>query len=59
MLSFVVPALNEEAYVTRTVQAIQESSRALGEEFELIVVDDASTDKRPRLRENAGRLSSM
>jgi glycosyltransferase involved in cell wall biosynthesis len=44
MISFIVPAHNEQACLGRTLQAIQESARIVGEPFEIIVVDDASTD---------------
>lgn len=44
MISFIVPAHNEQACLGRTLQAIQESARAVGQPFEIIVVDDASTD---------------
>lgn len=45
MVSFVIPAHNEEACLARTVRAIQDSARELGEEFEVIVANDASTDR--------------
>jgi cellulose synthase/poly-beta-1,6-N-acetylglucosamine synthase-like glycosyltransferase len=44
MLSFVVPAHNEEACLGRTVEAIHAAARATGRPYEVIVVDDASTD---------------
>jgi glycosyltransferase involved in cell wall biosynthesis len=44
MISFIVPAHNEQACLERTLQAIQESARVIGQPFEIIVVDDASTD---------------
>src|SRR5262245_23410632 len=44
MLSFVVPAHNEQACLGRTVQAIHAAARATGRHYEVIVVDDASTD---------------
>jgi glycosyltransferase involved in cell wall biosynthesis len=44
MLSFIVPAHNEQACVGRTVSAIRAAARAVGGEYEIIVVDDASTD---------------
>ena len=45
MLSFIVPAHDEERLITATLEAIQTSAQALGESFEIIVVDDASTDR--------------
>jgi len=44
MISFVVPAHNEEACLGCTLQAIHESARVVGQPYEVIVVDDASTD---------------
>ena len=45
MLSYVVPAHNEEFLLGRTLSALHESVRALGEPYEIVVVDDASTDR--------------
>ncbi|MEO6712442.1 MAG: DUF1203 domain-containing protein, partial [Mycobacteriales bacterium] len=44
MLSFVVPAHNEEASVAAAVAAIAAAATAAGAVHEIIVVDDASTD---------------
>jgi len=44
MISFIVPAHNEHAGIGRTLQAIHESARVVGQPYEIIVVDDASTD---------------
>lgn len=44
MISFIVPAHNEQARLGRTLQAIHESASAVGQPYEVIVVDDASTD---------------
>ena len=44
MISFIVPAHNEQSCLPRTLQAIHESARAVGKPYEIIVVDDASTD---------------
>ena len=44
MISFIVPAHNEEAWVGRCVSAIHSGAEFLGEPYEIIVVDDASTD---------------
>ncbi len=45
MISFVVPAYNEELLLGRTLAAIDAAARASGEPFEIIVVDDGSTDR--------------
>ncbi len=44
MISFIVPAHNEQACLGRTLQAVHDSARAMGQPYEVIVVDDASTD---------------
>jgi glycosyltransferase involved in cell wall biosynthesis len=44
MLSFVVPAFNEERYLGATLAAIHAAAREIGEPYEIVVVDDASTD---------------
>ncbi|MFZ0827694.1 MAG: glycosyltransferase [Verrucomicrobiia bacterium] len=44
MISFIVPAHNEQACLGRTLQAIQESAHVVGQPYEIVVVDDASTD---------------
>jgi len=44
MISFIVPAHNEQTGLGRTLQAIHDSARVVGQPYEIIVVDDASTD---------------
>jgi len=44
MISFVIPAHNEAELIGRTLSALHESAQAVGEPYEVIVVDDASTD---------------
>ncbi len=43
-ISFVVPAYNEERLLGDTLLALHAAARAVGEPYELIVADDASTD---------------
>lgn len=45
MISFVVPAYNEERLLGRTLAAIHTAARELGRPYELIVADDESTDR--------------
>jgi glycosyltransferase involved in cell wall biosynthesis len=45
MISFVVPAHNEAELLGRTLTALSASARAVGEPWEVIVVNDASTDR--------------
>lgn len=44
MISFIVPAHNEHAEIGRTLQAIHDAARVVGQPYEIVVVDDASTD---------------
>jgi dolichyl-phosphate beta-glucosyltransferase len=44
-ISVVVPAYNEETGITATVRALREWLEAHGEAFEILVVDNASTDR--------------
>ena len=44
MISFVVPAHNEQACLARTLDAIHAAARAAAQNYEIIVADDASTD---------------
>ena len=45
MISFIVPAHNEELLIGQALSALTRAARASGEAFEIIVVDDASTDR--------------
>lgn len=51
MISFIIPAHNEELYLGQTLTSVAESSRASDEPFEVIVVDDASTDRTSAIAE--------
>ncbi len=44
-LSLVMPGLNEEANVDRAVRRSIEALERLTDEFEIIVIDDGSTDR--------------
>ena len=54
MLSFIVPAHNEELLLGATLDAIHNAAELLGEPYELIVVDDASTDQTAFVARNCG-----
>jgi glycosyltransferase involved in cell wall biosynthesis len=45
VISFVIPAFNEERLLGRTVQAIHTAGGDLGEPYEVVVADDASIDR--------------
>jgi len=44
MISVVIPLLNEGNLVTQLIQEVFENLRSTGEEFEVVCVDDGSTD---------------
>lgn len=48
-LSIIVPAYNEEACIDATVRAVAEELDRLGRPWELLVVDDGSTDRTREL----------
>ena len=54
MISFIVPAHNEELLLGGTLAAIHAAARGARAEYELIVVDDASTDGTVRIAEESG-----
>lgn len=56
MISFIVPAHNEQALLDATLEAIHQSCRELGLQYQVIVVDDASTDETPRIARAKGAM---
>lgn len=54
MLSFIIPAHNEEPHIGNCISSIIASARAFGLPFEVIVVDDASTDRTAEIGANYG-----
>jgi glycosyltransferase involved in cell wall biosynthesis len=54
MISFIIPAYNEELLLGQTLRAVNEAARALGEPFEVIVADDASTDRTAAVAQEQG-----
>jgi glycosyltransferase involved in cell wall biosynthesis len=54
MISFVIPAHNEEAWVGRSISAIRSALESIGEEYEIIVVDDASSDATTSMARQQG-----
>ena len=45
MMSFIIPAYNEQDLIGHTLSAVHEAARTVGEAYEIIVVDDASSDR--------------
>src|SRR5205085_6501846 len=56
MLSFVIPAYNEEFELGRSIAAIRNAANSSGHPYEIIVVDDGSTDATARIAETEGAV---
>lgn len=54
MISFIVPAHNEEVWISDCLAAVRVAMQPAGEDFEIVVVDDASTDNTASLAEKHG-----
>src|SRR5947208_7274536 len=54
MLSFIIPAHNEELELSSTLAAIDSAVSSANQPYEIIVVDDASTDATPEIASHAG-----
>jgi glycosyltransferase involved in cell wall biosynthesis len=54
MISFIVPAYNEEHELSDTLAAIHAAASDATQPYEIIVVDDASTDVTPDIASGAG-----
>src|SRR5881296_3122681 len=54
MISFIIPAYNEEMELSATLAAIRAAASGAAEPYEVIVVDDASTDATPEIAAQAG-----
>jgi len=54
VLSFVIPAYNEELTILATIASIQEAMSAVGGDYEIVVADDASTDRTAAIATEAG-----
>jgi cellulose synthase/poly-beta-1,6-N-acetylglucosamine synthase-like glycosyltransferase len=54
MISFIVPAHNEEFFLPKTLGAIHATARGLELSYEVVVVDDASTDRTSAVAQEMG-----
>jgi glycosyltransferase involved in cell wall biosynthesis len=54
MISFIIPAYNEELELSSTLAAIRAAASGAAHPCEVIVVDDASTDATPEIASRAG-----
>jgi glycosyltransferase involved in cell wall biosynthesis len=54
VISFIVPAYNEELELAATLEAIKRAASAATSDYEIVVVDDASTDSTAEIARAAG-----
>src|SRR5438477_7362414 len=54
MITFIVPAYNEEHELSKTPAAIRTAASGAAQPYEIIVVDDASTDATPEIASRVG-----
>ena len=54
MISFIVPAYNEEVELPRSLAAIRAAAEEAKEKYEMIVVDDGSTDSTADIARQSG-----
>ena len=54
MLSFIVPAHNEERWIGQCLHSIRATMASVAEPYEVIVVDDASTDSTHQIAQQMG-----
>ena len=54
MLSFIVPAHNEELWIGKCLASIGKTMETVAQPFEVIVVDDASTDSTHQIAQQMG-----
>jgi glycosyltransferase involved in cell wall biosynthesis len=54
VISFIIPAYNEELLLPRSLSALRAAAEAVGEPHEMIVVDDASADRTAVVAEEYG-----
>ena len=57
MISFIIPAYNEELELSSTIASIRVAASGVTQPYEIIVVDDASTDATAELAAQAGAIS--
>ena len=54
MISFVIPAYNEERLIGRTLSALRAAAMALGMPYEIVVADDDSSDRTAAIAAERG-----
>src|SRR5579884_2154881 len=60
LISFIVPAHNEEGCMAQTLQVIHETMRVIGKPYEIVVANDASTDGTEQIAvQNGARVVNV
>lgn len=59
MISFIVPAHNEELWIGKCLGSIHATMEQLAEPYEVIVVDDASTDSTQHAGEDIAFVQAL
>jgi glycosyltransferase involved in cell wall biosynthesis len=59
MISFIVPAHNEELLLPATLEAIHASARAANQDYEVIVVNDSSTDRTAEIARGHAKVLNV
>jgi glycosyltransferase involved in cell wall biosynthesis len=54
VISFIIPAYNEEQLLARTLTSIHDAAKPLGARYEIVVANDASTDRTAAIAEQQG-----
>jgi glycosyltransferase involved in cell wall biosynthesis len=54
MISFIIPAHNEERWIRKCLDSIRATMEKVAEGYEVIVVDDASTDSTGQIAKQMG-----
>jgi glycosyltransferase involved in cell wall biosynthesis len=54
MLSFIIPAWNEEELIGKTIESIHIAARAVDHPYEIVVADDSSDDRTAEIAESLG-----
>jgi glycosyltransferase involved in cell wall biosynthesis len=54
MITYIIPAHNEELLIGRTISMLHAAAGVMNEPYEIIVVDDASTDSTTTVAERSG-----
>ncbi len=56
MISFIIPAFNEQDFIPATIEQLHRSAKAVGEPYEIIVVADGCTDTTAETARNLDAL---